>query len=106
MVIVPPMINKFYITDLAPGRSMIEYLVGEGFTVFAISWRNPDARHRDWGLDAYGEAVLGALDAARAITGGKASLCALCSGDILFAMVAAYLGRPAGPASWPACTSA
>jgi polyhydroxyalkanoate synthase len=93
LVIVPPMINKFYITDLAPGRSMIEYLVGEGFTVFAISWRNPDARHRDWGLDAYGEAVLNALDAARAITGAaKASLCALCSGGILSAMVAAYLG--------------
>jgi class II poly(R)-hydroxyalkanoic acid synthase len=93
VVIVPPMINKFYITDLAPGRSMIEYLVGEGFTVFAISWRNPDARHRDWGLDAYGEAVLDALDAARAITGAaKASLCALCSGGILSAMVAAYLG--------------
>jgi poly(3-hydroxyalkanoate) synthetase len=72
---------------------MIEYLVGEGFTVFAISWRNPDARHRDWGLDAYGEAVLDALDAARAITGAaKASLCALCSGGILSAMVAAYLG--------------
>jgi len=93
VVIVPPMINKFYITDLAPGRSMIEYLVGEGFMVFAISWRNPDARHRDWGLDAYGEAVLGALDAARAITGAaKASLCALCSGGILSAMIAAYLG--------------
>jgi polyhydroxyalkanoate synthase subunit PhaC len=93
VVIIPPMINKFYITDLAPGRSMIEYLVGEGFTVFAISWRNPDARHRDWGLDAYGEAVLNALDAAREITGAaKASLCALCSGGILSAMVAAYLG--------------
>ena len=93
VVIVPPMINKFYITDLAPGRSMIEYLVGEGFTVFAISWRNPDARHRDWGLDAYGEAVLNALDAAREITGAaKASLCALCSGGILSAMIAAYLG--------------
>jgi poly(3-hydroxyalkanoate) synthetase len=87
------MINKFYITDLAPGRSMIEYLVGEGFTVFAISWRNPDARHRDWGLDAYGEAVLDALDAARAITGAaKASLCALCSRGILSAMIAAHLG--------------
>src|SRR6185437_16986964 len=93
VVIVPPMINKFYITDLSPGRSMIEYLVGVGFTVFAISWRNPDARHRDWGLDAYGQAVLDALDASRAITGAaKASLCALCSGGILSAMIAAYLG--------------
>ena len=41
LVIVPPMINKFYICDLAPGRSMIEYLVSQGHQVFAISWRKP-----------------------------------------------------------------
>jgi polyhydroxyalkanoate synthase len=92
LVIVPPMINKFYITDLAPGRSMIEYLVSQGQQVFAISWRNPDARHRDWGLDAYGQAVLDSLDAARAICGAaKASICALCSGGIVASMVAAHL---------------
>ena len=44
VLIVPPMINKFYITDLAPGRSMIEFMVGQGFQVFVISWRNPDRR--------------------------------------------------------------
>ena len=49
VLIVPPMINKYYITDLAPGRSMTEYLVGQGHQVFAISWRNPDARHRGLG---------------------------------------------------------
>ncbi len=49
VLIVPPMINKYYITDLAPGRSMIEYLVSQGHQVFAISWRNPDARHRELG---------------------------------------------------------
>ena len=54
VLIVPPMINKYYITDLAPGRSMIEYLVSQGHQVFAISWRNPDARHRDCDLDSYG----------------------------------------------------
>ena len=58
VLIVPPMINKYYITDLAPGRSMIEYLVSQGHQVFAISWRNPDARHRDWGIDSYGGAVI------------------------------------------------
>ena len=52
LLIVPPMINKFYISDLAPGRSLIEYLVGRGQQVFTISWRNPDERHRDWGLDS------------------------------------------------------
>jgi polyhydroxyalkanoate synthase len=63
LLIVPPMINKFYAMDLAPGRSLVEYLVGEGIQVFMVSWRNPDARHADWGFDAYGQAVLDAIDA-------------------------------------------
>jgi len=46
LLIVPPVINKYYVIDLAPGRSLIEYLVGEGQEVFVISWRNPDARLR------------------------------------------------------------
>ncbi len=92
LVIVPPMINKFYVTDLAPGRSMIEYLVGEGHQVFVISWRNPDRRHRDWNLDTYGGSVLAAVDAACAISrAAKASICALCSGGIVSSMLAAHL---------------
>jgi polyhydroxyalkanoate synthase len=94
LVIVPPMINKFYVTDLAPGRSMIEYLVGQGHQVFVISWRNPDRRHRDWNLDTYGGAVLAAVDAACAIAEApRASICALCSGGIVSAMVAAHLNE-------------
>ena len=92
LLIVPPMINKYYIVDLAPGRSLAEFLVGQGHQVFVLSWRNPDARHRDWDLDTYGGAIVSALDAVRAITGdGKASICALCSGGITTAMVAAHL---------------
>ena len=92
VLIVPPMINKYYITDLSPGRSMIEYLVGQGVQVFVMSWRNPDARHRDWGLDSYGEALVEALHATRVICGtSKTSVCALCSGGILTAMVAGHL---------------
>ena len=92
LLIVPPMINKYYITDLAPGRSMSEYLVGQGHQVFAISWRNPDYRHKDWNLDSYGAAVANALDVIRAITkAAKASICALCSGGIVSSMVAAHL---------------
>jgi polyhydroxyalkanoate synthase subunit PhaC len=92
LLIVPPMINKYYITDLAPGRSMAEYLTGQGHQVFAISWRNPDARQRDWDLDSYGQAVVSALEVARTVTGAaKASICALCSGGIVSSMVAAHL---------------
>ncbi len=93
LLIVPPMINKFYVTDLAPGRSMVEYLVGQGHQVFVMSWRNPDVRHREWDLDRYGGAVLQALDAVRTISSAaKANVCALCSGGVVVSMVAAHLG--------------
>ncbi|MGB6454048.1 MAG: alpha/beta fold hydrolase [Streptosporangiaceae bacterium] len=92
LLVVPPMINKYYIVDLAPGRSMAEFLVGQGHQVFAISWRNPDYRHKDWDLDSYGAAVVAALDVVRSITSArKASICALCSGGIVSSMVAAHL---------------
>src|SRR5262249_47065443 len=51
LLMVPPVINKFYIMDIAPGRSMIEYFLRQGIQVFAISWRNPTAEQRNWGFD-------------------------------------------------------
>jgi len=53
LLIVPPTINKYYAMDLAPGRSLVEYLVQNGQQAFVISWRNPDARDADWGMDTY-----------------------------------------------------
>ena len=94
LVIVPPVINKFYVMDLAPDRSMVEYLVSRGLQVFMISWRNPDARHAHWDLDTYGQAILDAMDAAGRITGSEqAVLAGACSGGIIAAMVAAHLAR-------------
>jgi len=94
LVIVPPVINKFYVMDLAPGRSLAEYLVGSGLQVFMISWRNPDARHAAWDLNTYGQAVLDAMDAAARIAGSEqAALAGACSGGIIAAMVAAHLAR-------------
>jgi polyhydroxyalkanoate synthase subunit PhaC len=94
LVLVPPVINKFYVMDLAPGRSMVEYLVGAGLQVFMISWRNPDARHAKWDLDTYGRAVLDAMDAAARITGSEqTALAGACSGGIIAAMVAAHLAH-------------
>ena len=94
LVIVPPTINKFYVMDLAPGRSMVEYLVGSGLQVFMISWRNPDARHAKWDFDTYGQAVLDAMDAAARIGGSEqVALAGACSGGILAAMVAAHLAH-------------
>ena len=94
LLIVPPVINKFYVMDLAPGRSMVEYLVGQGLQVFMISWRNPDARYAKWDLDTYGQAILDAMDAATRITGSEQTVLAgACSGGIVAAMVAAHLAH-------------
>jgi len=92
LLMVPPVINKFYIMDIAPGRSLIEYFVQQGQQVFAISWRNPQKRHRDWGFDAYGAALVEAMDAVQKIARtDSAHLFATCSGGILAAMTAAHL---------------
>ena len=93
LLMVPPTINKYYVMDLAPGRSMIEYFVGQGQQVFVMSWRNPDARHSGWGMDAYGQAVIDALDATCAITGAERDPPArrVLRRDHRVAMVAAHL---------------
>ncbi len=92
LLFVPPTINKFYVLDLAPDRSLIEHLVRSGQQVFVLSWRNPDARHAQWGLDTYVQAVLDALTAVERITRAKQTILAgACSGGILASLVAAYL---------------
>jgi polyhydroxyalkanoate synthase subunit PhaC len=97
LLMIPPVINKFYVLDLAPGRSLAEYLLREGQQVFVISWRNPDARHRDWGLDVYGQAILDAIAAVEDISGSaRTSLFATCSGGILAAMTVAHLAETGG----------
>ncbi|HJX43923.1 MAG TPA: alpha/beta fold hydrolase, partial [Geodermatophilus sp.] len=97
LVIVPPTINKFYVTDLAPGRSIVEHYVAAGHQVFMISWRNPDERHAEWGMDTYGQAVLDAADAARRITGSESTAFqGFCSGGIILAMVLAHLAATEG----------
>src|SRR6185436_13577072 len=53
LLIVPPWINKFYILDLGPQKSFIRYMVGKGFTVFIVSWVNPDARLKDKTFEHY-----------------------------------------------------
>ena len=92
LLVVPPMINKYYIADLAPGRSMLEFFVAQGYQVFVISWRNPGKRHSRWDLNTYGEAVAESLSAACEITQApKASLAGLCAGGIVSAMLCAQL---------------
>ena len=92
LLMVPPTINKFYIADLARGRSIVEHYVASGQQVFMMSWRNPDERHAEWGLDAYGQAILDAMDAVERVTGQqKVALQAFCSGGIITSMLLAHL---------------
>jgi poly[(R)-3-hydroxyalkanoate] polymerase subunit PhaC len=94
LLMVPPMINKYYVMDLAPGRSLVEFLVGQGVQVFMVSWRNPQSRHRDWGFDSYGSGILEALGAVEQITGSQnTQLFGACSGGVVSAMTAAHLAQ-------------
>ena len=89
----PPWINKYYIMDLAPGRSFLEWAVQHERTVFAISYRNPDTSMSGITLDDY--LIHGpreALDVIADITGSpKIDIIGLCLGGALTAMLAAYL---------------
>jgi poly[(R)-3-hydroxyalkanoate] polymerase subunit PhaC len=107
LLIVPPTINKYYVLDLAPGRSLIEYLVGQGQQVLVMSWRNPDARHAAWGFDEYARAILEAVDAAAGICGAAAvHLLGACSGGILASLAAAVRRAQDGPGPLAAKTRA
>lgn len=70
LLIVPPCINKFYIMDLQPENSLVRFIVEQGFTVFLVSWKNPDAETGGhWRWDDYLElGPLKALEVVRAIT--------------------------------------
>ena len=89
----PPWINKYYIMDLAPGRSFVEWAVQHGHTVFQISYRNPDATMGETRLDDYLlDGPRQALDVINDITGSrKVNMVGLCLGGSLTAMLLAYL---------------
>jgi polyhydroxyalkanoate synthase len=89
----PPWINKYYIMDLAPGRSYIEWAVTHGFTVFCISYRNPDESMAKFTMDDYLRlGVLSALDRIQEITGSpRVNIAALCLGGTLAVLALAYL---------------
>ncbi len=72
LIIFPPWINKFYILDLKPQNSLIKWVVDQGFTLFVVSWVNPDASFRDTGMDDYiRDGYIRALAEVRRITGEK-----------------------------------
>lgn len=93
LLIVPPWINKFYILDLTPPKSLISYLVKQGFTVFTISWVNPDQRLSHKSFEDYmREGILAAADAVRRETNvEQCNVVGYCVGGTLLATTLAYL---------------
>ena len=100
LLIVSSPIMKYYILDLSPSNSMVRYLVGQGYTVFIISWRNPDASDRELGMHDYLQT--GVMEAMAAVKqrANSESIHAIgyCLGGTFLSIVAAALGRR-GPQS-------
>ncbi len=96
LVITPPQINKYYALDLSPDKSMVRFLLESGIQVFCVSWRNPTAKNRHWGLDSYVAALDDAVDAAREVTGSDdISMMGSCSGGITSTAYFGALGSAA-----------
>jgi polyhydroxyalkanoate synthase subunit PhaC len=95
IVIVAPWINKYYILDINKRRSLVRHLVGQGFTVFVTSWKNPTADMRNTTFDDYMlRGVLESINAARDICGSEqVHLTGYCIGGTLVASLAAWLNR-------------
>src|SRR5258708_276826 len=92
LLLVPPQVNKYYVMDLSPNKSLIRYLVANGVQVFAISWRNPTPEHREWGFETYDQAMLEAIDVVRAITASPDSnILGACLGGMTLSTLLGYL---------------
>ena len=94
LLIVPPQVNRYYILDLAPGRSLAEFAVQQGIATFMIVWRNPrgDLGHGRWGLDDYIAAQERAAAVVKKIARSQqVSWLGLCAGGMTVAFMLGHL---------------
>jgi len=93
LLIFPPWINKYYILDLRPENSFIRWLVAQGYTVFVVSWTNPDQRLAQYGFEDYMQnGIFAALEAVKDATGIEDPNCVgYCIGGTLLAATLAYM---------------
>ncbi|MBK5926158.1 PHA/PHB synthase family protein [Rhodobaculum claviforme] len=95
LVIFPPWINKFYILDLKPQNSLIKWIVDQGYTLFVVSWVNPDASYADASLDTYiEEGYMEAIRVAKEITGeAKVNAVGYCVAGTALALTLALMHK-------------
>ncbi len=94
LVIIPPQVNRYYIMDLAPGRSLAEFAVSQGVQTFMVVWRNPSSLlgHGRWGVDDYLAAQERAAELVKKITRSeKVNWLGLCAGGMTLAYMLAHL---------------
>lgn len=89
---IPPQINKMYINDLSPEKSVVKYQLDNGIQTFVISWKNPTREQGAWGMADYVRSCREAMDAVSAITGSKTvNVSAGCSGGQTAAVLASQM---------------
>ena len=94
ILLIPPMISKFYVVDLAPGKSMVEFLGDRGVQSFALSWRNPGRQQAKWGLDEYVGAIVEAFRTVREVSASdKVHVVGFCAGGIATTCAVAHLAQ-------------
>lgn len=103
LVVIAPWINKYYVLDLDARKSLVRFLVEQGFTVFMTSWKNPDADMSETSFEDYlRDGALQAIETARGICGvPKVHAVGYCIGGTLLAALLAWLARERGSAESP-----